>query len=375
MTQVIYSALFYGIVGSGGVYMGVNPGSQQHELDHIFQLAEPKLIITSGHSLPTVHKVAEARGISPSQIRVLDELAIASLDRFLGSTPFKYAAQSATLPQRGSFLSFAELLNHGERDWIRFNDEQTAKATSAAMFTTSGTSGLPKAAILSHYAIVSQHLSIQYDVPYEVTRLISLPMFHLFGALWSHIFPVRYGQPLYVLPRFRLEQFVTAVHRYRITETYMVPAMVHALTRCSLPLESLLTSLRYIGIAGAAIDIESMRKCQKKLHRDACVSQLWGMTEVGVAFQMRYGERDAASIGRRTPGYEVKLLDGDGNEIQVENEPGELCVRGPGVLTGYRNVPEAKDQDGWVRTGDIVSVRDGKYYLVGRAKELIKVRG
>jgi acyl-CoA synthetase (AMP-forming)/AMP-acid ligase II len=249
--------------------------------------------------------------------------------------------------------------------------------TPAAMFTTSGTGGLPKGALISHHAIVMHHLSILYQVPYDASRLMSLPMFHLFGALFTHIFPIRYGQPLYILPKFDVEQYVRTIYIYRITETYMVPAMVQALNRCSdLALSEFLTSLRYVGVAGAAIDADSVRHFQEKLHQHAQISQLWGMTEMGIAFQIRYGERDdTGSIGRLLPNYEIKLLDTEGRIVTADNHPGELYIRGPGALIRYRGMFDCKEADGWFRTGDIMSVRGGKFYIVGRAKELIKVRG
>lgn len=375
---MLYSAIFYGIVGAGGIYMGTNPRSQQHELEHFLQLAQPKLIITSPEGLPLLKEVINTKNIPPNHICVLNECSISRLSQFLTlgpSTPPSPTERSRDT--ESAMLIFSALLDYGEEDWIRFDDKTRAETTPAAMFTTSGTGGLPKGALISHQAMVMHHLSIAHQVPYDASRLMSLPMFHLFGALYTHIFPIRYGQPLYILPKFDVEQYVRTIYIYRITEAYMVPAMVQALNRCSdFTMSEFLTSLRYVGVAGAAIDAGSIRRFQEKLHPDAQISQLWGMTEMGVAFQIRYGERDdTGSIGRLLPNYEIKLLDSDGRIVTEENHPGELYIRGPGSLIGYRGIPDAKDGDGWFRTGDIMSVRGGKFYIVGRAKELIKVRG
>ncbi|KAL5362691.1 hypothetical protein BJX96DRAFT_106345 [Aspergillus floccosus] len=379
--NIIYPALFFSVIGAGGVFMGSNPRSQPQELEHILQLAEPKLIITSRDALPTVLNVSATRGILPSQVVLLDESAPDHITNLLLAGPLGYAAANAPyLPTAGGgdpgFLNFSHLLGYGENDWVSFNSEAIAKSTPAAMFSTSGTGGLPKAAILSHHAIISHHLSIHYDVPYHVTRLLSLPMFHLFGALWAHIQPIRYGQPLYVLPRFDITQYVSAIFQYQITETYMVPAMIHAFNRCNLPVADYMASLRYVGVAGAPIDGASMQQFGELLHPGALAAQLWGMTEVGVIFQNRYGEHGhAASIGRLLPGYDVRLVGQDGRIILDQNQPGELYVRGDGVLTGYKGRSDAKDAQGWFRTGDVAYVSNGLYYIVGRTKELIKVRG
>ncbi|KKK14974.1 hypothetical protein P175DRAFT_0490570 [Aspergillus ochraceoroseus IBT 24754] len=372
--NIIYPALFFSVIGAGGVFMGSNARSQPQELEHILQLAEPKLIITTREALSTVLNVSVNKGMLPSQVCLLDEMATDHIAHLFESGAADVPYFSDTGDE--SYLNFANFLGYGENDWITFNDEQIAKSTPAAMFSTSGTGGLPKAALLSHHAIVSQHLTINYDVPYAASRLISLPMFHLFGALWTHIFPIRYGQPLFVLPRFEITQFVTAVYQYQITETYMVPAMIHTFNRCTLPVTDYLSSLRYVGVAGAPVDGASMQQFRELLHLDAYASQLWGMTEVGVVFQNRYGQQgNAGSIGSLLPGYEVRLVGQDGNLVVDENKPGELYVRGAGLLIGYRGRNDAKDAQGWFRTGDVAYVNHGLYYIVGRTKELIKVRG
>ncbi|KAL4821250.1 hypothetical protein BDW67DRAFT_46310 [Aspergillus spinulosporus] len=369
--NIIYPALFFSVIGAGGVFMGSNARSQPQELEHIITLAEPKLIITNREALPTVLNVSTSKGMLPSQVCLLDDTATEHIAQLVGSGTAPYLDSGDE-----SYLNFAQLLGYGENDWITFNDEMIAKSTPAAMFSTSGTGGLPKAAVLSHHAIVCQHLTISYDVPYTVRRLMSLPMFHLFGALWTHIFPIRYGQPLYVLSRFEISRFVVAVYQYQITETYMVPAMIHAFNRCTLPLADYFGSLRYVGVAGAPIDGASMQQFREFLPLDADASQLWGMTEVGVVFQNRYGEPgNAASIGSLQPGYEIRLVGADGNLVTEDNKPGELYVRGPGSLTCYRGRNDAKDSQGWFRTGDVAYVNNGLYYIVGRTKELIKVRG
>lgn len=365
--------------------MGSNPRSPPDELDHILALAEPKLIITSADVLPTVLNVAAGRGMLPSQVCSLDAPAPQYVTQLLQSGSLAYPGVIASLlPERHGkgeagaayHRHFAHLLAYGENDWVTFNDEAIAKATPAAMFSTSGTGGLPKAALMSHHAVISHHLSIAYDVPYHVTRLMSLPMFHLFGSLWAHLFPVRYGQPLFVLSRFDLMQFVAAVHQYQITETYLVPAMVQKFNQSALPMEQFLASLRYIGVAGAPIDAASMEQFQSKLHVHAFVGQLWGMTETGVAFQNRYVDRDEpGSIGRQTPGYEIRLIGANGAAVLQDNKPGELYIKGAGLLMAYKGRNDAKDEHGWFRTGDVAYTKNGRYFIVGRTKELIKVRG
>ncbi|KAJ5098544.1 hypothetical protein N7532_005545 [Penicillium argentinense] len=372
--SILYPALFFSIIGAGGVYMGSNPRSQPQEFDHIVSLAEPKLILTTSDALPMVLNVAAERGIHSSRVCLVDERAVDHCSRLFLQYPVR--RDSVAVLGEAPHLNFAHLLNHGERNWIMFNNPVVAQNTPAAMFSTSGTGGLPKAAILSHHAIVSHHRSIQYEVPYPTSRLMSLPMFHLFGALWTHLFPVRYGHPLFVLPRFEMTQFLTTVRRYQISETYLVPAIVHSINRSSYPVKDYLQSLYYVGVAGAPIDGASMIEFRSHLNPMAFACQLWGMTEVGVAFQTRYGQHgDPGSIGTRLSGYEVRLIDEDGQPACGDEQKGELQLRGPGLLLAYKGRNDAKDAEGWFHTGDIAYKKNGFYTIVGRSKELIKVRG
>ncbi|KAJ6119639.1 hypothetical protein N7523_003919 [Penicillium sp. IBT 18751x] len=374
--SILYPALFFGIIGAGGVYMGSNPKSQPAELDHIISLAEPKMILTTRDALPMVMEVATARGIHPGQVCLVDEQAVDHCAQLFLWYELGFPAGAEFLTMDNSQLNLAHLLCYGESDWLMFTDPVMAQNTPAAMFSTSGTGGLPKAAVLSHHAIVSHHRAIHYEVPYPTSRLMSLPMFHLFGALWTHLFPVRYGHPLFVLQRFEITQFLATVHQFQISETYLVPAIIHSINRPTLPVAEYLTSLRYVGVAGAPIDGMTMTQFRECLSPLAYACQLWGMTEVGVIFQTRYGQHgDPGSIGTRLKGYEVRLIDHEGKIVQNDERAGELYVRGPGLLLSYKGRDDAKDAQGWFRTGDVAYVKNGFYFIVGRTKELIKVRG
>ncbi|KJZ80343.1 hypothetical protein HIM_00193 [Hirsutella minnesotensis 3608] len=374
--SVIYSALFFAIVGSGGVFLGCAAESPAHELTHLLQLAKPRLIITARGALSRVLEVCDGEGISSDRILVVDEQ---SVDGLIHHAHAPAAADSrAQELVESSARRLEYLLGFGESDWIRCTDDRQSRTTPAAMFLTSGTSGLPKAAIRSHRTVISHHRSVHYDVPYPVVRLMALPMYHSFGDFWTHLFPIRYGQPLYVLPLFEIATFLSAVAQHGITETYMVPAMVHILLRSIRPVAESLSSLRYIGISGAPIDGASMQRFQGVLAPEALAGNLWGMTEVGVVFQNRYGEElQIGSVGRRLSGYELRFVDPHtGDDVGGEPDcPGELWVRGPGVLLGYKGRADAQDDDGWFRTGDVVYARDGHHHIIGRTKDLIKVRG
>lgn len=209
-----------------------------------------------------------------------------------------------------------------------------------------------------------------------------MPFFHAFGTLFGHIFPIRYGEPLYIFPRFHLEEFVSAVHAYKITDTIMSPQIIFLIIgyKPTQPLKTLLQTLRYVVVAGETLSAAAQSELSSHLSSEAAVTQAFGMTEIGAATLFLWPEQDASgSVGRCLPGVEIKLVDGEGNIISSNSQLGKSYVRTPNMMGGYWKAssehPSAIDENGWFDTGDVLSIEDGKYYVRGRAKELIKVKG
>ncbi|PLB53987.1 acetyl-CoA synthetase-like protein [Aspergillus steynii IBT 23096] len=390
--NVLYTALFLAIIGTGGIYMGSNPHSSVDEFNRVVHLTKPRLILTEEEALSTVLAVSDKNNISSNNIFLIND---ASIDATIAFTHGQEQPSIPTKTTQSSLPTILSFLSDKTADPALIVDPETAKATPAALYLTSGTTGLPKAAVLTHAALIARHQAILYTPPYKVSRLICLPIFHVFSSLWTHLFPIRYGHPLYILRGFQMPVFLDTVRRYQISETYLVPVVVHALNQApaSLDVVASLSSLRYIGLSGAPIDRDSMTAFQDILHPDACAGQVWGMTECGVVIQNRYpesgrsGQGDLGSIGRVLPGYEAKLVStaavGDSEErptrevVEGQNVSGQLHVRGPGLFNEYLGQEEAVvDDQGWFSTGDVAYVNaEGDYVIVGRTKELIKVRG
>ena len=291
--------------------------------------------------------------------------------------------------------SWRTLLDHGSQDWLRFDDREIAQNTPAFLMFSSGTTGLPKAAIQSHYNLIAQHILVHENPshlePYHMSRIICLPMFHTAIGPYSHVSTLRSGRESYIMRRFTMPDFLHYMEKFKVTAMILVPPQVVAIVNAAKDNENFVRrSLRSVHttIGGAApLDAETQSKLQALMPEGSSFTQLWAMTETTcIASYFYHPDTDStASVGRFVPNMDVKLVnpdpDSDGEEVGPYDVRGELCVRGPTVIKGYLDNPEANardwDNEGYFCTGDILYC-DSKtklWYVVDRRKELIKVRG
>lgn len=383
--QVNYPILVNGIVAAGCIYSGVsfhinfrlscrsnnlnqtNPGYTSHELKHTMKCAHVSLIITEPEILPNILAAADANNIPRSRILIFDN-----------------GLPGQSVPQ--GFKSWRTLFSHGETDWPRFDDLATAKTTTAARLFSSGTTGLPKAAVLSHYNFVAQHYIAEefpQRRPYVASRLLPLPFFHIAVGPRTHFSPLRDGTTTYTMRRFALEPYLANIEKYAITDLLFVPPVVIAIINSPLRHKYSMKSVKYAFAGAAPLGPEAQARMKALMSKDAPCTQVWGMTETTcISTLFPYPEHDTTgSVGRPAPGagIDLKLVDEEGKDITDYDVRGEMCVRGPNVVQGYLDNPEANkswDEDGFFHTGDIMYC-DGKtklWYVVDRKKELIKVR-
>jgi len=287
--SILYPILYYGIIGAGGVFVGSNPAYKTLELERLISITESKFFITEAGLLDIVLPATKA-AISLTKTFVL------GTDSAEGNL--------------NSCRHWSDLLQHGEKDWLRINDEETAKSTIAVLQSTSGTTGLPKVAASSHYALVASGIGMRESTvkPYAVTRLISLPLFHSFGASFVQISAFHYGETTYIMRRFNVEEFLGALQQFKISEIAVVPAMLTSIIRQRIsPLA--LRTLRRIWCAGTPLSGELRKATYGFLHEDAIISQVWGMTEFGRITSSDHSDRgDNGSVGRLLPNVEARYI-------------------------------------------------------------------
>jgi acyl-CoA synthetase (AMP-forming)/AMP-acid ligase II len=247
---------------------------------------------------------------------------------------------------------------------------------------SSGTTGLPKGVMLTHYNLVANALqSVVLGLTERDTMIGVLPFFHIYGMVVIMNLSLHIGATVVTMPRFDLEQFLQTLAKYRVTFAPVVPPIVLALAKNPLVDNYDLSRLRILFSGAAPLGANVANAASTRLSCE--VHQGYGMTETSpVTHAARAGTAGlkAASIGPPVPNTEAKIVDvATGAELGVD-EQGEICVRGPQVIKGYLNRPDATaamiDSDGWLHTGDVgYADADGCFFVVDRVKELIKYKG
>ncbi|KAG0169073.1 hypothetical protein DFQ29_009919 [Apophysomyces sp. BC1021] len=297
------------------------------------------------------------------------------------------------VPQENIFLFGSEEVD-GYKSFYSLMDEQGIQSVQginssddvAFICFSSGTTGLPKGVMLTHRNFISNLVqSSKYKsnstLDDEVT-LGFLPFFHIFGvsSLVLRTFLARI--PLVVMSKYDLETMCQFIEKYKVTRAAVVPPIVVQLVKNDIVGKYDLSSLRFLGCGAAPLGREHVEGLKRRI--GITVAQGYGLTETtgGCFYQDVEDEKDLipGSSGKLTAFMEAKIVDENGQSLGPDLQ-GELLVRGPQVMKGYLNNPEANKEtftaDGWMRTGDIVKYDSvtGEFFVLDRIKELIKYNG
>ncbi|MXG90435.1 AMP-binding protein [Nocardioides flavescens] len=250
---------------------------------------------------------------------------------------------------------------------------------------TSGTTGFPKGATLSHRNILNNGFFTTELIGFthEDRLCIPVPFYHCFGMVMANLGCTTHGATMVIpAPGFEPEATLRAIAQERCTAVYGVPTMFIAVQHHPGFAEHDLSSLRTGIMAGSTCPVETMQRCIDDMHMPE-VAIAYGMTETSpVSCQTRSDddlERRTATIGRVGPHLEIKVVDPVTGETVPRGTAGEFCTRGYSVMLGYwaeeEKTREAVDDDGWMHTGDLAVMReDGYCTIVGRIKDMV-IRG
>ena len=247
---------------------------------------------------------------------------------------------------------------------------------------SSGTSGLPKGVVLTHRNLVASLCQTRpvHQVGEDDVVIAALPLFHAFGFQVTLNLSLLQGATVVILSRFELDAFLRAVQDHAVTRAEVVPPIVLALATSDRVDEFDLSSLRVVTAGAAPLDGDLARTFAARI---GCrLKQGYGMTELGGSSHTApdHGPDKPESIGPALPGVECRVIDNVTSAEVGPGEPGELLIRCAAVMDGYLGNPAATaemiDADGWLHTGDVVTVDpDGWFRVTGRIKELIKYKG
>ncbi|XP_046823633.1 4-coumarate-CoA ligase 1-like isoform X1 [Vespa crabro] len=258
---------------------------------------------------------------------------------------------------------------------------------------SSGTTGIPKGVQLSHRNITANILQISSPIFFpgintneteqDVVPII-LPLFHIYGLIIILCNYLRMGAKLVCLPQFSIEQFIKILENYKPTLLYVVPTIVQMMVINEQITSKYFENVRHIMSGAATIGEESIRKFHEHISNKVRFTQGYGLTETSPAVILHTTDSinvNCESVGLPIHNTQLRIVKNEGDKsINVgPNEVGELYVKGPQVMKGYfKNSQATKDcMDGdWLKTGDIAKFdENGYFYIKGRIKELIKVKG
>jgi long-chain acyl-CoA synthetase len=263
-----------------------------------------------------------------------------------------------------------------------FETVRTKETDTAVIVYTSGTTGKPKGAELSHSnLLLNTNISVGLgDMTSDDTLLVVLPLFHIFGMVVLMNGGVRAGATSVLIPRFDGETVANAMIKEKVTIFAGVPTMFWGLlhyNKDGFKPEQIKENLRICLSGGASLPLEVLRGFEAKY--EVPILEGYGMSEGSpvVTFNQKEVGCKPGSIGTPVWGVEVKLVDDKGQTVAV-GEKGELLYRGHNVMKGYYKNPKATEetiQNGWLHSGDVAIIdEDGFYYIVDRTKDMI-IRG
>ena len=298
----------------------------------------------------------------------------------LFETPARKGAEAAHVPvvltEGESGETLADLAASDPIDYLHL----TSSTDTAVILYTSGTTGKPKGAELSHSNLfINCAMVVPQLIPVgrEDSMLATLPLFHSFGQTCVQNASIYLGSSFSLLPRFTPEEAIAIMERDRISVFAGVPTMYFALLHHEAERDHDLSSLRLCMSGGAALPVEVMKAFEAKF--GVPILEGYGLSETSpvACFNVPDRPRHAGSIGYPVWGVEM-CIQGDDDQLLADGEAGEICIRGHNIMKGYLKRPDATKEAlraGWFHSGDIgVRDPDGSYRIVDRKKDMI-IRG
>ncbi len=362
---------YFAISRAGGIVVPMNTRYKTHEVRYILGNSEAVAVFLPGEFLGIdfAGMLGEVRGELP---RLKEAIVVG--------------------PKVPGMRTYQDVLALGEergaREELARRAEEISPTQCAFILYTSGTTGEPKGAMLSHHNMTENARQIMdvLQVTPEDVFLLAVPFFHCFGCVMGILGAVSRGAAVVPMPVFKAPESLELIQRERVSILYGVPTMFvlwleeyRRAREQGRPYD--VSSLRTGIMAGAPCPVEVMRGTMEELGCNVCIA--YGLTEASPVITMtRFDDplqKRVETVGKPLPGVEVKVVDEARRELPP-GQMGELACRGYNVMLGYWKKPEATrqtiDADGWLYTGDLAVIEpEGYVRIVGRKKDMIITGG
>ncbi|OAL26616.1 hypothetical protein AYO20_10040 [Fonsecaea nubica] len=377
--SIFYPVVAMGALMAGAIYNSANPAYTARELAHQLKDSDPRIVLAAESCIDRALEAADLIGFDKKRIFLFSEVSIdPTEEQSLTSTKVQHWSRLLAKPEIGRTFVWEE------------RNIETFSERTAILIYSSGTTGLPKGVELSHRSLIANMLqlkTIQMSDPAVTARrtLCAVPMYHALGLCYYTFTAPKWGLETYLMERFNLADFLDHIHTFKITELVLVPPMLVAMAKHPSVRDGTcdISSVRKVAAGAAPIGMEVTQQFEELWNGRVRVRQAWGMSETP-AITLCWDERESSgpssiSIGELVPGAEAMVVKENGEEETRPGETGEFWIRSPNAMKGYWRNPKATAEtisNGWLKTGDI-AYRDeaGKWYMVDRKKELIKVKG
>ena len=372
---------FFAVQALGGIFIALNPLYSAREVEQRLNDCKPKVFLTLDIFLDKVTKIQKDISI--------DHIVVTSVSREL-PTVKKYLYKLITMSKKTSLegsIDYNDLINEGDNTVVKSKID--AETDVAVLQYTGGTTGTPKGAMLTHKNLIYQTVVLKYWMrkmdkqPKGQNRVAGvLPYSHIFGLTSTFLWSISEGATQYLVPDPRkLEEVMQMVHSHKLHFMYCVPVFFQKFANHKNLKAYNLSSLHICVSGGETLPKATVTVFEK--NAGCTLIEGYGLSEASPVTHLNYPskkDRRIGSIGVAIPNTKSKIMNTEtGKEITKPLTPGELWVKGPGVMNGYWKNKKESDlvlEDGWLKTGDIAQIdENGFYSIVDRLKDMIIVSG